>query len=70
VQKNKNKMLTPLLADLKIQQFDIIAIQEPWKNPKINTSYNPVTSGFHLAYINSPDTRACLYISKKFDANR
>ena len=48
VQKSKDKVMAPLLADPRIQKFDIIAIQEPWKNPYQETTYYPSLCPFYL----------------------
>ena len=33
----------------------------------INTSYHPLKTHFHLAYLEDPATRVCLYINKRID---
>jgi hypothetical protein len=51
VQKSKKKVMAPLLADPKIHQYDIIAIQEPWTNPfSQKTTYCPRSTPFFLVY--------------------
>lgn len=69
VRKNKKGVMIFLLADDRIRDYDILAIQEPWRNCVVSTSYNPFNSGFHLAYAKSKDTRSCFYINKKLDLN-
>ena len=59
--------MAPLLHDDKIQQFDILAIQEPWYNRHNKSSFNPSSSGFYLACRSKPDTRTCFYINKRLD---
>src|SRR5271170_3921221 len=61
VQKSKDNVLMPLLEDP--------SIQEPWKNPFLQTSYNPSTSNFSLAYMPHPDTRVAFYINKQIDTS-
>ena len=57
----------PLLADPNTQDYDIIAIQEPWRNPSALTTLSPHQSGFHLLYRPSGETRVCFYISDSID---
>ena len=59
----------PLLEDPSIQDYSLLAIQEPWKNPFLQTSYNPSTSNFSLAYMPHPDTRVAFYINKQIDTS-
>lgn len=42
--------MIPLLANPRTQEYDIIAIQEPWRNPTVPTTLNSHQSGFHLLY--------------------
>jgi len=65
INHGKEATQIPLLQDTKIQDFDILAIQEPWRNPFIATSYNPPQSNFHLIYPSRNLTRVCLYINKR-----
>ena len=48
VQKSKDG--AQAMAIDSYEQFDIIAIQEPWLNPSIRTTYNPSHSQYHLIY--------------------
>ena len=54
VNHGKDATLVPLLHDTRVHEFDILAIQEPWRNPFTTTSYNPQDSPFYLAYHQSP----------------
>lgn len=45
--------------------FDVIAIQEPWRNSKLLIIYHPHKDQFHLAYLENASTRVCFYINKK-----
>lgn len=66
VQKSKDKVMAPFFEDQEVQSYDIIAIQEPWQNPFINSTYNSALAGFHLAF--PPEGgRACLFINKRLD---
>jgi hypothetical protein len=64
VQKSR-AVIAPLLRDPAVLELDIIAIQEPWRNPHQNTTHNPVADQFHLVYMDSKDTRTCFFINKK-----
>ena len=66
VHKSKDRVMAPLLEDSRIHAFDILAIQEPWNNTHIATSYNPRNSWFYLAYP-AERGRACLFINKRLD---
>lgn len=67
IRNQKDTTLVPLLADPDIQNFDVLAIQEPWRNPHVATSYNPRSSNFHLAFQIEGASRICFYINKKID---
>lgn len=60
-----NKVMAPMLRDPEIQKFDILAIQEPWRNPHKHTTHQWSKSGFQLAYKNSPHTRVCFYVNNR-----
>ena len=49
IRKSKDTVAAPLLADPRTRQFHILAIQEPWNNPFVQTSYNPSSSNFWLS---------------------
>lgn len=67
VNHGKEATLASLLRDPACNELDILAIQEPWRNPFVTTGYNPPTSGFHLAYPPYPLARVCFYINKRLD---
>ena len=55
------------MAIAQVLEYDILAIQESWRNPFIETSYHPLKAHFQLTYRANPATRVCLYISKRID---
>jgi len=59
--------MAALLEDDKVKDVDVLAIQEPWHNPRNNSSYNPSTSPFHLVYREEEGTRVCFYINKRLN---
>ncbi len=65
VNKSRNKVLVGLLADLRVNNFDIIAIQEPWRNTYDSAAYNTRDSGFYLVDIKDRDSRVSTYINKR-----
>ncbi|KAI0570491.1 RNase-H domain containing protein [Pyrenophora tritici-repentis] len=65
--------MASLLRDPGIYDFDIIAIQEPWKNPYATTTHHPAKNKFHLCYPTSHIggiARVCFFINKKIDQLR
>ena len=56
-----------LLADENIQNYDIIAIQEPWRNLSAPITLSPHQSGFYLFYRLRGDIRVCFYINDVID---
>ena len=67
VNHGKESTQAPLLRDTNIQDFDILAIQEPWRNPFTTTSYNYPRSEFYLVYPNHKLARVCFYVNKRLD---
>lgn len=66
VQKSYGQVMAPLFADdAFISSFDIVAIQEPWRNTYQNTTHHPRKDLFALAYLDHPQTRVCFFISKR-----
>src|SRR5271154_4357783 len=69
VNHGKEATLIPLLRNATIKEFDILAIQEPWRNPFQTTGYNPSRSEFYLAYPAKELTRVCFYVNKRLHPN-
>lgn len=59
--------MIPLLADPKLQDYNVVAIQEPWKNLFGATTLSFHCSGFHLLYKPRGNTQVCLYINERID---
>ena len=51
----KNTVMVTCLRDLHIQEFDIIAIQELWKNFYQDTTHHSVKDKFVLIYSDSQE---------------
>ena len=50
VQKSKDKVIAPLLADKTAAIYDILALQEPWQNLYKNATYYPNSLVFYIAH--------------------
>jgi exonuclease III len=64
--------MATLLRDPRIQEYDVLALQEPWRNPFIPTTHNPIAHSFHTCF--PPDSReaparVCFFVNKRIDPN-
>ena len=59
--------MIPLFQNNNILDIDIIALQEPWKNTRDQTTYHPQKDSFDLLYPESDKARVCFFINKKID---
>jgi hypothetical protein len=70
VMRSKDIVMATLLRDQNILEYDILAIQEPWRNPFISTTYNPISDSFHLFFpqdSRDAPARMCFFINKRLD---
>ena len=67
IRNQKNTIMTSLLAGERIQEFDVLAIQESWRNSFALTSYNSSNNSFHLAHQKKGNMRMCFYVNKNID---
>ena len=67
VQKSRDVVMAGLFQDPAVLRYHVLAIQEPWRNPFIPTSYHPLKEHFQLAYPEDDLTRVCFYINKRVD---
>ena len=67
VQKSRDVVLASLFQNSKTLEYDILAIQEPWRNPFISTTYHPLKTHFQLTYLDDATTRVCFYVNKRID---
>ena len=67
VRKERVGTMIPLFEDDKILDYDVIAIQEPWRNPRMHTSLSAHRRGFTLLYNPREDTSVCFYIKDSID---
>jgi exonuclease III len=73
VRKSKDTVMATLLRDPDIGRYDILAIQEPWKNPFDTTTHHPAKDQFHLCYPDKDQNfpaRVCFFINKRLDHSR
>ena len=69
VERSKSKVLTPLLARREARKWDVILVQEPWRNPFGSGTYCPRSAGFtQIIAKDTPEApaRACIFINNKF----
>lgn len=72
VMKSREGVMATLLRDPKIQEFDILALQEPWRNPFLSTTHNPISDSFHLCFPSDhreTPARVCFFTNKRIDPN-
>ena len=67
VMRSRDQVMISLMEDSQLTAYDIVAIQEPWRNPFTNTTYNGNRDTFELAYQDSDVTRACFFVNKRMD---
>jgi ribonuclease HI len=71
--KSRDVVMATLLRDPRIQEYDVLALQEPWRNPFISTTHNPITHSFHICFPNNSreaPARVCFFVNKRIDPNR
>ena len=64
VNKSRKKVLIGLFQDPTIQELDILAIQEPWRNTANGKSYNTQFT-FYLIEEEALNTRVSTYINRR-----
>lgn len=70
VRKSRDQVMAALLRDRKIINYDVLAIQEPWRNPFMNTTHHPIPQYFELAYYDHKKTRVCFFVNKRIETKR
>jgi exonuclease III len=70
VNKSRDKVLIGLLEDYRVARFDILAIQEPWRNTFNKEGYNPRNSSFYLIEETSERIRTAIYVNKRIPRSR
>jgi len=69
VQKSKNGVMIPVLEG-QHAPYDVIAFQEPWLNPYVDTTYCPRSCQYNLVFSQQGRARTCLYINKHIPLGR
>src|SRR5437016_13251316 len=64
VMKSKDIVMAPIFRDPRITEYDILSIQEPWRNPFSATTHHPLKDCFHLVYPEEDFTRVCFPVNK------
>ncbi|KAB8240722.1 hypothetical protein BDV35DRAFT_398368 [Aspergillus flavus] len=64
--------MAQFLRDPEVLRADVIAIQEPWRNPYSDTTHHPALGSHQLLYPTADDAdgqraRVALYISRKIN---
>ena len=67
MRKSKDGVMAPLLKEREVQEYNILAIQEPSYNSFNKSMYNSSSSKFLLAHKSGPEVRTCFYINKRID---
>ena len=65
--------MATLLRDPRIQEYDVLALQEPQRNPFIPTTYNLIAHSFYICFPNDSRevlARVCFFVNKRIDPNR
>ena len=75
VRKSKDTVMATLLRDERVLEYDIIAIQEPWRNPFMTTTHHPAKDLFHLCYPTAEGdaakpARVCFFVNKRLDETK
>jgi hypothetical protein len=61
--------MAALLRHRKIISYDVLAIQETWRNPFINATHHLIPQHFELVYYDHKKTRVCFFVNKRIEAN-
>ncbi|KAG7001977.1 hypothetical protein G7Y79_00030g065100 [Physcia stellaris] len=65
VNNSRTQVMIPLFETEGIEKFDILAIQEPWKNSFQPTTNNRLSQQFELLYMPDAATRVCMFVNKR-----
>ena len=73
VNRSRDTVMAQFLRDPEVLRADIIAIQEPWRNPYSDTTHHPAYGSHQLLYPTADNTgdrraRVALYISRKINS--
>jgi hypothetical protein len=54
VRKSRDTVMAALLRDSRVMEYDILVIQEPWRNPFMSTTHHLAKAHFNLCYQVAP----------------
>lgn len=58
--------MASLFQDSALNSYDLLLIQEPWRNPVNHAAYNPSNSSFWSVELIDRNSRVCTYVNKRF----
>jgi hypothetical protein len=73
VRKSRDIVMATMLRDPRIHEYDILAIQEPWRNPYMATTHHPAKDVFHLCCPPGDEAgpaRVCFFVNRRIDHKR
>lgn len=73
VRKSKDMVMASLLRDPKTHEYDILAIQEPWRNPFMATTHHPANDVFDLycpGGTKDRPARVCFFVNRRIGRNQ
>jgi hypothetical protein len=65
VNNSRSKVMIPLFESEGITNFDVLVIQEPWRNLYQPTTNNRLNQHFALYYMDCINTRVCFFVNKR-----
>jgi exonuclease III len=70
VHKSRDMVMASKLRDPRVHEYDILAIQEPWRNAVAVTTHHPAKQVFHLCFPAEEEAGpawVCFFINKGLD---
>ena len=70
VHRSRDMVMASMLRDPRIHEYDILAIQEPWKNPFAATTHYLAKRVFYLCCLAGDEVGpawVCFFINKRLD---
>jgi hypothetical protein len=63
------KVMAPLLADPRVKEIDVIAVQEPYQQKEMFATHCPRSCDFWPAYPEKEHARACFLVNKRIPSH-
>lgn len=63
--KSATKVMIEFMTQEEVRSADILAIQEPWRNPKNGRGYNPSGGPFRMIDAGTASTRVSVYLNRR-----